>query len=68
LAADEARLLHDHYVGTQHLLLGLIREGGGVGVHVLESLGLSCEQVRTRMMQVLHQNGNAADPTSDRNY
>jgi ATP-dependent Clp protease ATP-binding subunit ClpA len=66
LASDEARRLKHHYVGTQHLLLGLVREREGVGVRVLESLGVSCEQVRSRTMQVLHRNSAAVDPVSDR--
>ena len=41
LAVDEARLLNHHYIGTEHLLLGLIREGEGIGARVLESFGLT---------------------------
>ncbi len=53
LAVDEARRLHHHYLGTEHLLLGLVREGQGIGAGVLESLGVSLEKVRTQTMQVL---------------
>ena len=53
LAVDEARRLHHHYLGTEHLLLGLVREGQGIGAGVLESLGVSLEKVRAQTMQVL---------------
>lgn len=53
LAVDEARHLHHHYLGTEHLLLGLVREGQGIGAGVLESLGVNLEQVRVQTMQVL---------------
>ena len=53
LAVDEARRLHHHYLGTEHLLLGLVREGQGIGAGVLESLGVSLEKVRTQTMQIL---------------
>jgi ATP-dependent Clp protease ATP-binding subunit ClpC len=53
LAVDEARRLHHHYLGTEHLLLGLMREGQGIGAGVLESLGVSLEKVRAQTMQVL---------------
>ena len=53
LAVDEARRLNHQYIGTEHLLLGLIREGQGVAAAVLESLGLSLQEVRTTIMQVL---------------
>ncbi len=41
LAVDEARRLHHHFLGTEHLLLGMLREGQGIGAGVLESFGLS---------------------------
>jgi ATP-dependent Clp protease ATP-binding subunit ClpA len=53
LAFDEARRLNHHYIGTEHLLLGMIREGQGIAAGVLESLGLSLEKVRTQTIQVL---------------
>jgi ATP-dependent Clp protease ATP-binding subunit ClpC len=53
LAVDEARRLHHHYVGTEHLLLGLLREGDSVAAGVLESLGLNLEKVRSEVMRVL---------------
>jgi len=46
LAVDEARRLNHHYIGTEHLLLGLVREGEGIAAGVLESLGVKLENVR----------------------
>ncbi len=57
LAVDEARHLHHHYIGTEHLLLGLLREGEGIGVGVLESVGLTLREVRANILQVLHEKG-----------
>ncbi len=48
LAVDEARLMGHHYIGTEHLLLGLVREGDGIAVNVLRSLGVSLDKVRTQ--------------------
>ena len=61
LAVDEARRLNHHYIGTEHLLLGLVREGEGIAAGVLESLGVNLEKVRTQTIQVLSQSGS---PTS----
>lgn len=47
LAVDEARRMNHHYVGTEHLLLGLIREGEGIAAGVLASLGVQLETIRT---------------------
>jgi ATP-dependent Clp protease ATP-binding subunit ClpC len=55
LAVDEARRLNHHYIGTEHLLLGLVREGEGIAAGVLESLGVNLERVRTQVMQVVSQ-------------
>src|SRR5205809_1634390 len=57
LAVDEARRLNHHYIGTEHLLLGLVREGEGIAAGVLESLGVNLEKVRTQTIQVLSQSG-----------
>ena len=57
LAVDEARRLNYHYIGTEHLLLGLVREGEGIAAGVLESLGVNLEKVRTQTIQVLSQPG-----------
>ncbi|MBV8822352.1 MAG: helix-turn-helix domain-containing protein [Chloroflexi bacterium] len=53
LAVDEARHLHHHYIGTEHLLLGLLREGSGIAAEILKSLGLSMEQTRMETLRVL---------------
>jgi ATP-dependent Clp protease ATP-binding subunit ClpA len=53
LAVDEARQLNHHYIGTEHLLLGLIREGGGIAAGVLESFGLDLQHVRAETLKVL---------------
>src|SRR5207249_11566358 len=52
LAVDEARRLNHHYIGTEHLLLGLVREGEGIAAGVLESLGVSREKVRSQVIEV----------------
>src|SRR5213595_3916386 len=53
LAIDEARKLGHSHVGTEHLLLGLVREGEGIAAGVLESLGVSLEKVRAQVIEVL---------------
>jgi ATP-dependent Clp protease ATP-binding subunit ClpC len=53
LAVDEARRLGHRYVGTEHLLLGLIREGEGMAAGVLESLGVSLEKARSEVIKIL---------------
>jgi ATP-dependent Clp protease ATP-binding subunit ClpC len=55
LAQDEARLRNHDYLGTEHLLLGLIREGEGVAVRALESLGISLEAVRAQVQESIGQ-------------
>src|SRR3990170_7357225 len=55
LAVDEARRLNHNYIGTEHLLLGLLREGEGVAAVVLESLGVSLERVRGEVQRILAQ-------------
>ena len=53
LAQDEARMLNHDYIGTEHLLLGLIGEGEGVAARALESLGISLDAVRQQVEQVI---------------
>ena len=53
LAVDEARRLGHHYIGTEHLLLGLIREGEGVAVDVLKSMGVGLDKVRAQTARVM---------------
>ncbi len=55
LSVDEARRLNHHYIGTEHLLLGLVREGEGIAAGVLESLGVSLDKVRNQVIYVLNQ-------------
>src|SRR5205823_2445433 len=57
LAVDEARRMGHHYIGTEHLLLGLIREGEGIAAGVLESLGVNLERARGTVMQTLASRG-----------
>ena len=53
LAVDEARSLGHNYIGTEHLLLGLLREGEGIAAGVLESLGLNLAEVRAKTIEIL---------------
>ena len=53
LAQEEARRLNHDYIGTEHLLLGLIHEGEGVAVRALESLGISLEEVRQQVQEII---------------
>jgi len=55
LAIDEARKLGHSHVGTEHLLLGIVREAGSIGAGVLQSLGVSLDEVRQRVIAVLGQ-------------
>ncbi len=64
LAMDEARRLNHRFIGTEHLLLGLIREGEGIAAGVLENLGLQLEQVRTETIRVLRQNQQEQEEAS----
>jgi ATP-dependent Clp protease ATP-binding subunit ClpC len=54
LALAESKALGHHYVGTEHILLGLIREGDGVAAQVLVRLGADLNQVRQQVIQLLH--------------
>lgn len=54
LAVDEARRLNHHYIGTEHILLGLVRQDG-IAISVLKELGIAGEQIRTRTIQILSQ-------------
>jgi len=60
LAVDEAHSLNNHFIGTEHLLLGVLREGQGIGAGTLESFGLSLQEVRERTMQMLDEQGQLA--------
>ena len=62
LAVDEAKRLGHRYIGTEHLLLGLIREGDGIAAGVLESLGIGLEQARAQVVQILTATGRPSEP------
>jgi ATP-dependent Clp protease ATP-binding subunit ClpC len=53
LAQEEARMLNHNHIGTEHLLLGLIHEGQGVAARALESLGISLEDVRQNVEEII---------------
>jgi ATP-dependent Clp protease ATP-binding subunit ClpC len=54
-AVDEARRMEHHYIGTEHLLLGLVRNGEGVAMDVLRKLGVTAEQIRRQTRRVLQE-------------
>ncbi len=64
LSWDEARQLGHNYIGTEHLLLGLIREGEGVAARVLENLGVDLTKVRSHVIRLLGESGAASTGTS----
>lgn len=65
LSWDEARQLGHNYIGTEHLLLGLIREGEGVAARVLENLGVDLTKVRSHVIRLLGESGaSAGGPTT----
>ncbi len=66
LAIDEARRLGHNYIGTEHLLLGLVREEGGIASGVLESLGVSLDKVRHEVVRVLSQSSAPATTQTER--
>ncbi|HUC33210.1 MAG TPA: Clp protease N-terminal domain-containing protein, partial [Ilumatobacteraceae bacterium] len=59
LAQEEARLLNHSYIGTEHILLGLIHEGEGVAAKAMESLGISLEAVRSQVEEIIGQGGSS---------
>ena len=65
LAIDEARRLGHNYIGTEHLLLGLVREGEGIAAGVLESLGVNLDKVRHEVIRVLSQSTSAGPSHRD---
>lgn len=69
LAVDEARRMNHHYISTEHLLLGLVRQNEGVAVDVLKKLGISAEQIRRQTRRVLQENPSqqtSSTPTSEK--
>jgi ATP-dependent Clp protease ATP-binding subunit ClpC len=59
LAQEEARMLNHNYIGTEHILLGLIHEGEGVAAKALEALGISLEDVRSQVEEIIGQGQQA---------
>ncbi|MGB1502428.1 MAG: Clp protease N-terminal domain-containing protein, partial [Ilumatobacteraceae bacterium] len=59
LAQEEARLLNHAYIGTEHILLGLIHEGEGVAAKALESMSISLEAVRNQVEEIIGQGGSS---------
>jgi len=64
LAVDEARRMNHTYIGTEHLLIGLLREGEGVAAGVLESLGVNLEKVRAETHRILSNSGGGSSSSS----
>jgi ATP-dependent Clp protease ATP-binding subunit ClpC len=65
LAVDEARRLGHHYIGTEHLLLGLVREGEGVAVDVLKGLGVSLDKVRAQTARVMMESSSRTSSSGE---
>ena len=63
LAIEEARRMGHHYIGTEHLLLGLVRQGEGVAMDVLRRLGVTPEQVRRQTRRILQETPSPGRPT-----
>ncbi|MBU1866287.1 MAG: ATP-dependent Clp protease ATP-binding subunit [Actinobacteria bacterium] len=59
LAQEEARLLNHNYIGTEHILLGLIHEGEGVAARALEGMGINLEGVRNQVVEIIGQGAQA---------
>ena len=59
LAQEEARLLNHNYIGTEHILLGLLNEGEGIAAKALESLGISLNSVREQVVEIIGQGQQA---------
>ena len=59
LAQEEARMLNHNYIGTEHILLGLIQEGEGVAAKALESMGISLEAVRNQVEEIIGRGSSA---------
>jgi len=66
LSVDEARRMNHHYIGTEHLLIGLMREGEGVASGVLDSLGVTLEKVRAEAQRILSQSVSQSSQSGTR--
>ena len=62
LAQEEARILKHSYIGTEHLLLGVLREEEGLAAHVLESFDITVERVRNRVVRIV---GSGEEETTE---
>jgi hypothetical protein len=62
LAQEEARLLNHNYIGTEHLLLGMVHEGEGVAAEALEQVGVSLDRVRSEVEQIIGRGVGQPDP------
>src|SRR5947207_9407082 len=60
LAQEEARALNHNYIGTEHILLGLVYDGEGVAAEALESLGISLEAVRLQVEEIIGRGASAS--------
>ncbi|MFN2195589.1 MAG: ATP-dependent Clp protease ATP-binding subunit [Anaerolineales bacterium] len=65
-AVDEARRMGHHYIGTEHLLLGLVRHGEGVAIDVLRKLGVTSEQIRRQTRRVLQESTTSRTSVGER--
>ena len=61
LAVDEAHLLNHSYIGTEHLLLGLVREGEGLAIGALESLSIPLERLRAETLKAIKREGTPGE-------
>src|SRR5206468_2738374 len=66
ISFEEARRMGNNYVGTEHLLLGLLIEGEGIAAHVLEDLGANLEKVRGEIDRLLHESGLDEEATQSK--
>jgi ATP-dependent Clp protease ATP-binding subunit ClpA len=64
LSQEEARRLGHNYIGTEHILLGLVHEGDGVGARSLEALGVDLAKVRRKVEEIIGESGSDAQPSA----
>ena len=67
LSVDEARRLNHHYIGTEHLLIGTMREGEGIAAGVLESLGVNLDSLRAEISKVLSESSPPETQSQEKN-
>ncbi len=66
VAIEEARRMGHHYIGTEHLLLGMVRQGEGVGIEVLRRLGITPEQIRRQTRRILQESSSRRSAQRER--